>query len=105
MFSRCLHATVYYPCGIVVINKAYKSLEDEQQRQRALEVIEEAKGRTDMMVEEKRKKLRKAGKGDKVEEDDPEKESRENRVSSWKNFQTGKKSKAYKPPKHRAETR
>lgn len=32
-------------------------------------------------------------------------ESRENRVSSWKNFQTGKKSKAYKPPKHRAETR
>ncbi|XP_037519881.1 dnaJ homolog subfamily C member 8 [Rhipicephalus sanguineus] len=32
-------------------------------------------------------------------------ESRENRVSSWKNFQTGKKSKTYKPPKHRAETR
>ncbi|KAH9381533.1 hypothetical protein HPB48_005492 [Haemaphysalis longicornis] len=32
-------------------------------------------------------------------------ESRENRVSSWKNFQTGKKSKTFKPPKHRAETR
>lgn len=114
-------------------------------------------------IEEKRRKQRKSGKGDVVEEDDPAKykhaiyvlttklfadaerkrrqqedrdqeerkrkreqelleeeqqkrdrewhknyeESRENRVTSWKSFQTGKgkKSKPYKPPKHRAETR
>lgn len=145
------------------LNKAHKSLEDENQRKKALEIVEEAQGRTQLMVEEKRKKNRKAGKGDWVEEDDPAKlkhavyvmtmklfadmerkrrqqedrdqeerkrkreaeleeiekqkmekewqknyeESRENRVTSWKSFQTGKgkKSKLYRPPKTKAETR
>ncbi|CAN7983965.1 hypothetical protein HPB47_021276 [Ixodes persulcatus] len=32
-------------------------------------------------------------------------ESRENRVTSWKSFQTGKKTKLFKPPKYKAETR
>lgn len=148
-----------------IINKAYKCLEDDAQRAKALEIVEEAKGRTDQMIEEKRKKLKKAGKGSRVEEDDPVKykhavyvltmklfadlerkrrqaeernmeerkrkreeeieqeekkkidkewqknyeESRENRINSWKAFQSGSKSKKkvkeFRPPKHKAETR
>ncbi|KAG8185871.1 hypothetical protein JTE90_004413 [Oedothorax gibbosus] len=56
-----------------IVNKAYKCLEDDTQRAKAMEIVEEAKGRTDMMIEEKRKKQKKAGKGSKVEEDDPDK--------------------------------
>lgn len=148
-----------------IINKAYKSLEDDAQRAKALEIVEEAKGRTDQMIEEKRKKQKKAGKGTKVDEDDPLKykhaiyvltmklfadlerkrrqneergmeerkrkreeeiedeekkkvdkewqknyeESRDNRINSWKAFQTNSKSKKkvkeFRPPKHKAETR
>lgn len=149
-----------------IVNKAYKCLEDDAQRAKALEIVEEAKGRTDMMIEEKRKKQKKAGKGSKVEEDDPLKykhaiyvltmklfadlerkrrqteernmeerkrkreeeideeekkktdkewqknyeESRDNRINSWKTFQTNTKQKKkvkkeFRPPKHKAETR
>lgn len=149
-----------------IVNKAYKILEDDAQRAKALEIVEEAKGRTDQMIEEKRKKLKKAGKGSKVDEDDPAKykhaiyvltmklfadlerkrrqaeernmedrkrkreeeieeeekkktdkewqknyeESRENRINSWKTFQTNNKAKKkvkkeFRPPKHKAETR
>ncbi|GFR06840.1 dnaJ homolog subfamily C member 8 [Trichonephila clavata] len=148
-----------------IVNKAYKCLEDDTQRAKALEIVEEAKGRTDMMIEEKRKKQKKAGKGTKVDEDDPVKykhaiyvltmklfadlerkrrqteernmedrkrkreteieeeekkkidkewqknyeESRDNRINSWKAFQSNTKSKKkvkeFRPPKHKAETR
>lgn len=56
-----------------VVNKAYKTLENELTRKRCLEVYEEAKDRTDMMISEKRKKLRKDGKPDSIPEDDPAK--------------------------------
>ncbi|XP_058449699.1 dnaJ homolog subfamily C member 8 [Malaya genurostris] len=56
-----------------VISKAYKVLENDLTRKRCLEVYEEAKGRTDMMINEKRKKLRKDGKSDFIPEDDPAK--------------------------------
>lgn len=54
-----------------VINKAYKVLENELTRKRCLEVYEEAKDRTDLMISEKRKKLRKDGRPDGIPEDDP----------------------------------
>ncbi|XP_055534089.1 dnaJ homolog subfamily C member 8 [Wyeomyia smithii] len=54
-----------------VINKAYKTLENELTRKRCLDVYEEAKDRTDMMISEKRKKLRREGKSDIIPEDDP----------------------------------
>lgn len=147
-----------------ILNKAYRCLEDETSRARALEVVEEAKFKVNQNIEEKRKKLKRQGKGDtRIDEDDPEKfkhaihvmtmklfadyerkrrqmedrntedrkrkreeeieeeerkkaevewnknyeESREIRVSSWKNFQTtGKvKRKTFRPPKHKPETK
>lgn len=56
------------------VNRAWKILENEVSRKRCLEMYEEAKERTDHMIAEKRKKLKKEGKGnEKIEEDDPEK--------------------------------
>lgn len=55
-----------------VVNKAWKTLESEETRQKCMDIIEEAKGRTDLMLAEKRKKAKKEGK-DGVPEDDPEK--------------------------------
>lgn len=54
-----------------VVNKAYKTLENELARKKCLEVYEEAKDRTDAMIAEKRKKLRKEGKSELIPEDDP----------------------------------
>lgn len=54
-----------------VVNKAYKTLENEATRKKCLEVYEEAKDRTDLMISEKRKKLRKEGRSDAIPEDDP----------------------------------
>ncbi|KAJ1521464.1 hypothetical protein ONE63_003132 [Megalurothrips usitatus] len=149
-----------------IINSAWKILECEETRAKCLDVIEEARVRTDQMLAEKRKKLKKDGKDSRIEEDDPDKykhaiyvrtmklfadmerkrrelanrdmeerkrkreqeieeeekattekewqknfeESRQNRVESWKAFQTGKKAKkakgmGFKPPKHKAESR
>lgn len=56
-----------------VVNKAYKTLENEATRKQCLDVYEEAKGRTDLMITEKRKKLKKEGKSDVIPEDDPSK--------------------------------
>ncbi|KXJ83931.1 dnaJ homolog subfamily C member 8 [Aedes albopictus] len=56
-----------------VVNKAWKTLENEATRKQCLDVYEEAKGRTDLMITEKRKKLRKEGKHEAIPEDDPSK--------------------------------
>jgi len=40
------------------VNRAYKMLDDELERKKCLEVVEEARERVDKMCEEKRKKLR-----------------------------------------------
>ncbi|CAO1424722.1 unnamed protein product [Diamesa hyperborea] len=153
------------------INHAWKILENEVSRKRCLDVYEEAKDRTDMMIAEKRKKLKKDGKThEKIPEDDPVKykhacyvmvmklfadmerkrqhldqrdmeerkrkregeieeeesramnkewqknfeESRQNRVSSWQDFQAGSGSKkkkikkpkpSFNPPKIKPESR
>lgn len=44
-----------------VLNKAYKSLEDDKTRARAMEVVEEAKFKVNQTMEEKRKKLKREG--------------------------------------------
>lgn len=55
------------------MNRAYKILDNPDTKQKCLDVIEEAKARTQMMVQEKKKKLKKEGKDPRVDEDDPEK--------------------------------
>ena len=71
-----------------IITKAYKALEDEGMRKRALEVVEEARFKVDQNLEEKRKKLRKEGRKDeKIEEDIfPEKHKEAVRVMTMKLF-------------------
>jgi len=54
------------------VNRAWKTLENEETRQKCMEIIEEAKGRTDIMLAEKRKKAKKEGR-DTIPEDDPAK--------------------------------
>ncbi|KAK9875201.1 hypothetical protein WA026_005993 [Henosepilachna vigintioctopunctata] len=54
------------------VNKAWKILENEVTRKKCMDVIEEAKGRTDIMLTEKRKKAKREGK-DRIPEDDPDK--------------------------------
>uniref|UniRef100_R4G5E9 Putative molecular chaperone dnaj superfamily n=3 Tax=Rhodnius TaxID=13248 RepID=R4G5E9_RHOPR len=56
-----------------IVNKAWKTLENDDSRKKCMDVIEEARGRTDLMIEEKRKRQKKEGKGSAVEEDDPAK--------------------------------
>ncbi|XP_022908783.1 dnaJ homolog subfamily C member 8 [Onthophagus taurus] len=55
-----------------VVNRAWRTLESEESRKKCMDIVEEAKGRTDLMLAEKRKKAKKEGK-DSVPEDDPEK--------------------------------
>ncbi|CAF1137813.1 unnamed protein product [Adineta steineri] len=50
------------------INKAYKILEDEKERKKCLEVVEEARERVDKMIQEKRAKY----KNQPIEEDTPD---------------------------------
>lgn len=154
-----------------IINRAWKTLENEDTRKKCLDIYEEAKERTDHMIEQKRKKQRKEGRvAEGIPEDDPAKykhaiyvmtmklfadmerkrqhletrdmeerkrkreaeieqeeqmsfekewaknfeESRQNRVDSWKNFQSGsktgkekkkKKIMGFKPPKPKPESR
>ncbi|XP_028127936.1 dnaJ homolog subfamily C member 8 [Diabrotica virgifera virgifera] len=52
------------------VNKAWKTLENEDTRKKCMDIIEEAVGRTDLMLTEKRKKAKKEGKNT-VPEDDP----------------------------------
>ncbi|XP_039300404.1 dnaJ homolog subfamily C member 8-like [Nilaparvata lugens] len=54
-----------------IISKAWKTLENDDTRKKCLDVIEEAKARTDHMILEKRKRQKKEGKDGQVEEDDP----------------------------------
>lgn len=69
-----------------VLNKAYKCLESEQTRAKALEVVEEAKHRVQQMIDEKRKKLKKEKKHASVEEDDPVKYKQAIKVMTMKLF-------------------
>jgi len=53
-----------------IVTKAYKSLDDEGMKARALEIVEEAKFKVNQSLDEKRKKLRKErGRDAKIEED------------------------------------
>lgn len=56
-----------------IVNKAWKILENDVARKRCLEIYEEAQQKTDLMLTEKRKKLKKEGKSEKIPEDSPEK--------------------------------
>ncbi|XP_055677911.1 dnaJ homolog subfamily C member 8 [Lutzomyia longipalpis] len=57
-----------------IVCKAWKTLENDVTRKKCLDVYEEAKDRTDHMIAEKRKKMKKEGRGDElVPEDDPNK--------------------------------
>ncbi|XP_064615457.1 dnaJ homolog subfamily C member 8-like [Liolophura sinensis] len=51
------------------VNKAYKTLENEEGYRRCKEIIEEAKSRTDEMMKQKKKQLKKEGKPVDVPED------------------------------------
>jgi len=57
------------------VNKAYKMLDDEKERKRCLEIVDEAREKVDFMVVDKRKKLKrdKSGEEPKIDEDDPDK--------------------------------
>ncbi|XP_059152435.1 dnaJ homolog subfamily C member 8-like [Physella acuta] len=55
------------------VNKAYKTLENEEGLKRCKEIVEEAKTRTDDMIKQKKKQLKKEGKPQDVPEDDIEK--------------------------------
>lgn len=69
-----------------VVNKAYRILDNELSRNRALEVVEEAKFKVNQICDEKRKKLKKEGKSEKIEEDDPEKYNQAIKVMTMKLF-------------------
>jgi len=53
------------------VKRAWTVLEDKPTRMACMEVVDEAKGRTKLNMEEKRKKQRKEGKSAMVDEDDP----------------------------------
>ncbi|ESO93357.1 hypothetical protein LOTGIDRAFT_96853, partial [Lottia gigantea] len=55
------------------LNKAYKTLENEEGMKRCQEIVEEAKSRTDDMIKHKKKQLKKDGKAVDVPEDNIEK--------------------------------
>ncbi|KAJ2951965.1 hypothetical protein O0L34_g4226 [Tuta absoluta] len=152
-----------------IVNRAWKTLENDDTRKRCLDIYQEAKERTDHMIEQKRKKQKKDGRlAEGIPEDDPAnykhsvyvmtmklfadmerkrqrletrdmeerkrkreqeidceeqasmekewaknfEESRQNRVDSWKTFQSGggkekkkKKIQGFKPPKPKPESR
>lgn len=53
------------------VKRAWNLLETKETRKACLEVVDEAKGRTNINMEEKRRKLRKEGKPAIIEEDNP----------------------------------
>ena len=63
-----------------------KVLDDEGTRKKCYEIVEEAEGRTKMNMEEKRKLLRKQGKPQVIDEDDPEKYKQAVKVLTMKLF-------------------
>ncbi|XP_050392858.1 dnaJ homolog subfamily C member 8 [Patella vulgata] len=52
------------------LNKAYKTLENEEGMKRCKEIVEEAESRTDEMMKQKKKQLKKGGKPTDIPEDD-----------------------------------
>lgn len=57
-----------------IVNRAWKTLENDDTRKKCLDIYEEAKERTDHMIEQKRKKLKKENRLiETIPEDDPEK--------------------------------
>ncbi|CAB1351292.1 unnamed protein product [Coregonus sp. 'balchen'] len=113
------------------VDKAYKNLLDPEQKKRAVDVIQAGREYVEHNMKEKKKQLKKDGKPQFVEEDDPEmfrqavkrareeeietaekakrerewqknfEETRDGRVDSWRSFQAGK-SKAKKEKKPRS---
>ena len=99
-----------FTSNFLVINRAYKILENEKTRKRCLEIVDEAKGilentvipltyvgwmfrghhyccnETDLQIAEKRKKLKKEGKETRIDEDDPQKYKRAIYVMTMKLF-------------------
>nr|CAG4641201.1 EOG090X0DLG [Eulimnadia texana] len=69
-----------------IVNKAFKILQNDVGREKCLEIVEEAKARTEQAVAEKRKKLKKEGQDPRLEEDDPEKMKRSIYVMTMKLF-------------------
>ncbi|KAF4520365.1 hypothetical protein B566_EDAN009888 [Ephemera danica] len=69
-----------------IINKAWKTLENDETRAKCMDVVEEAKARTDMMIAEKKKKLKKDGKSGNVKEDSPGERDRAVYVMTMKLF-------------------
>lgn len=69
-----------------VITKAYKALEDEAVRQKAMDVVEEARFKVKQNIDEKRKKLRKEGRKDAMTDEDldPEKYKQAVKVMTMK---------------------
>ena len=53
------------------VKRAWNVLENKATRQACMEVVDEARGRTKMNMEEKKKKQRREGKSSVIEEDDP----------------------------------
>ncbi|OTF69454.1 dnaJ-like protein subfamily C member 8-like protein, partial [Euroglyphus maynei] len=71
------------------LSKAYKVLEDEKSRTKALEIVEEAKYKLNKEIQEKRKRLKQQNpsrKDPRVDEDDPEKFKQSLRVMIMKLF-------------------
>jgi len=66
--------------------KAYKVLENEDGRQKCLEIVEEAEAIVAHRMEERRKALRKERKDTRLDEDDPEKRRRSVYVQTMKLF-------------------
>lgn len=69
-----------------MVNRAYKILEEEQSRNDALEIVEEAKFMVRKNMDEKRKKLKREGRSRYIEEDDPEVYKRSLKVMTMKLF-------------------
>lgn len=89
--------------------KLFADMERKRRHQEGRDMEDRKRKREDELETEEKAKLEK-------EWQKNYEESREDRVSSWKNFQTGagtskskekkvKKIKTFRPPKHKAETR
>lgn len=68
------------------VNRAYKILEDEQTRNDALEIVEEAKYLVKKNMDEKRKKLKREGRSRTIDEDDPIKYKHSLKIMTMKLF-------------------
>lgn len=69
-----------------IVNKAWKLLENDVTRNKCLDVYKEAQQRTDIMIAEKKKKLKKEGRSDSIPEDNPEKYNHAIYVTAMKLF-------------------